>query len=123
MHELAIAESIVRIAGEHAAGRPVHRVDVKVGHLRQVVPDSLAFAWELLTDGTALEGAQLDIEHVPAVGRCRACGTESEQDGFPLRCATCASLDLEVVRGEELVVDALELDDLMTTTNGRTHGR
>jgi hydrogenase nickel incorporation protein HypA/HybF len=122
MHELAIAESIVAIAIRHAAGRPVHRVDLKVGHLRQVVPDSLAFAFGLLAQGTALDGAELSIEVVPAAARCRACGMESEQERFPLTCRACGGFDLEVVRGEELLVDALELEELMTT-NGRTDGR
>ena len=45
MHELSIAESVVRIALAHANGRPVAKVELKVGHLRQVVPAALAFAW------------------------------------------------------------------------------
>ncbi len=122
MHELSIAESIVRIADAHAAGRLVHRVEVKVGHLRQVVPASLAFSFHLVAEGTALEGAELAIEEVPAVGRCRSCEAESQQDGFPLRCAACGGLDLKVVRGEELLVDALELEELAVTNDGRTHG-
>jgi hydrogenase nickel incorporation protein HypA/HybF len=122
VHELSIAESIVRIASEHAAGRPVHRVEVKVGHLRQVVPSSLELAFELLSAGTALDGAELAIEEVPAACRCHACGAESEQDGFPLRCRACGGLHLEVVRGEELLVDALELEELAMTNDGRTHG-
>ena len=122
MHELSIAEAIVRIASDHAGGRRVARVDVKVGHLRQVVPASLAFAFGLVAEGTPLDGAELAIEEVPAAARCRACGAESEQDGFPFSCRACAGLDLEVVRGEELLVDALEMEDPMTTI-GRTHGR
>lgn len=121
MHELSIAEAIVTIASEHAAGRPVCGVHVKVGRLRQVVPDSLTFAFELLCADSALDGAELIIEEVPAVARCRACGIESEQDGFPLRCGGCARVDVEVVRGQELLVDALDVEDLITN-NGRTHG-
>ncbi len=76
MHELSIAEAIVAIAERHAGGRPVTRVRVRVGHLRQVVRRSLHFAFELLTDGTALEGAELVIEEVPARGRAGAAGRE-----------------------------------------------
>ena len=121
MHELSIADAIVRVASEHAAGRPVYRVDVKVGHLRQVVPASLAFAFQLVSEGTVLEGAELVIEAVPAAARCRACGAETEQEDFPFACAACGGLDVEVVRGEELLVDALELEELMTT-DGSCHG-
>ncbi|MGZ8697918.1 MAG: hydrogenase/urease maturation nickel metallochaperone HypA, partial [Gaiellaceae bacterium] len=38
MHELSIAEAIVTIAEEHARGRRVAKVELKIGHLRQVVP-------------------------------------------------------------------------------------
>jgi hydrogenase nickel incorporation protein HypA/HybF len=87
-----------------------------------VVPASLAFAFELLTTDTELEGAELYIDEVPAAGRCRACAATTDLEEFPLSCASCGGLDLEIVRGEELLVDALELDDLLTT-NGRSHGR
>ena len=111
MHELSIADSIVRIVSTHARGRPVARVELKVGHLRQVVPSALEFAFELVAQGTPAEGAELELEVIPAAARCRACGTESEQDGFPLRCGRCGGLDVEVIRGEELLVDSLEIEE------------
>jgi hydrogenase nickel incorporation protein HypA/HybF len=85
-------------------------VELKVGHLRQVVPDALAFAFTLVAEGTLAEGAELVMVEVPAAGVCRACGAESELPGFPLACARCGSLDLELIRGEELSVDALETE-------------
>jgi hydrogenase nickel incorporation protein HypA/HybF len=118
MHELSIADSIVRIACAHAAGRRVVKVELKVGHLRQVVPGSLAFAFELVAQGTAAEGAELELEEVPAAGRCRGCGAETELDGFPLACARCGGLDLELLRGEELLVDSLELEEMGVMSRG-----
>jgi hydrogenase nickel incorporation protein HypA/HybF len=79
MHELSVAESIVAIANAHAAGGRVVRVEVKVGQLRQVVPSALAFAFPIVARGTPAEGAALVMEEVSVVGRCRACGGESEQ--------------------------------------------
>ena len=122
MHELSIAESVVRIAERHADGRRVAKVELKVGHLRQVVPSALAFAFALVAQGTCVEGAELAMEEVRAAGRCRRCGSETELDGFPLQCAVCEGLDLELLRGEELLVDALELDDAITN-GGTRYGR
>jgi hydrogenase nickel incorporation protein HypA/HybF len=121
MHELSIAASIADVAVRHAGGRRVSRVEVRVGHLRQVVPSALEFAFELVAQGTVAEGAELVMEQVPAAGRCRACGAESELPGFPLRCGACGGLDLELLRGEELLVDALELEDMVTTNGGTRH--
>jgi hydrogenase nickel incorporation protein HypA/HybF len=110
MHELAIAESVVQIACEHARGRRVTAVQVAAGHLRQIVPASLAFAFELVAVGTPVEGARLELREVPARVRCRACGADTQQDGFPLACRTCGGFDVEVVAGEELVVEELEIE-------------
>ena len=122
MHELSIAESVVRIADRHAAGRRVARVEVKIGRLRQVVPSALEFAFQLVAEGTTVDGAELAIEDVPAAGVCRDCATESSLPDFPFRCLHCGGLDLEVIRGEELLVDSLELEDQLATTGGVNHG-
>ena len=110
MHELSIAESVVGIASRQADGRRVIRVQMKVGHLRQVVPSALAFSFELVADGTPVEGAELEMEQIPAEGRCRVCGSQSRLASFPLQCPGCGSFDLEILKGEELIVESLELE-------------
>jgi len=112
MHELSIADAVLRIVEAHAQGRRVEAVELKVGHLRQVVPDALAFAFTLVSEGTVAEGAELLMEEVPAAGACRACGAHTQFDGFPLACEGCGSLDVELVRGEELLVDALTMEEV-----------
>ena len=112
MHELAIAESIVGIAGRHANGRRVTKVQLKVGHLRQVVPSALSFSFELVAQGTPVEGAELEMEEVPATGSCRGCGAESRLKEFPLQCGVCGGFDLQVLEGEELFVESLELEEV-----------
>jgi hydrogenase nickel incorporation protein HypA/HybF len=120
VHELAIAESVAGIVLRHADGRRVTKVELKVGHLRQVVPSALVFAFELVTQGTAAEGAEVVIDDVPAAGICRTCGAHSTLPGFPLQCADCGGLEIDVTAGEELLVDSLEVEDqleeALTTT-------
>lgn len=111
LHELSIAESVVRIAGDQANGRRVSKVHMKVGHLRQVVPSALAFSFELVTEGTPIEGAELEMEEIPAVGKCRDCAAESRLESFPLLCRECGGFELEILEGEELVVEYLELEE------------
>ncbi|MGI8594014.1 MAG: hydrogenase maturation nickel metallochaperone HypA [Solirubrobacteraceae bacterium] len=123
MHELSLAEAVVDVASRHAGGRRVTKVELKVGHLRQVVPSALEFAFELLAQGTSIEGAELAIEVVPAVGRCRECAAESMLPNFPLCCAECGGFEVDVLAGEELLVDSLELEEeekeeALTTTGG-----
>ena len=112
MHELAIAESIVGISGRHANGRRVTKVYLKVGHLRQVVPSALAFSFELVAQGTSVESAGLEMEEIPVTGECRECGVENQLTEFPLQCAACGAFDLEILQGEELYVESLELEEV-----------
>jgi hydrogenase nickel incorporation protein HypA/HybF len=111
MHELSIADAIVSIAARNAHGRRVALVEVAVGELRQVVPGALELAFEVCSAGTVVEGAELRLLGVPTRIVCGQCGLESRVDGFPLRCPACAGLDVDVVAGQELQVEALELEE------------
>jgi hydrogenase nickel incorporation protein HypA/HybF len=120
MHELAIADCVVDIAIRHARGRRVTRVELRVGHLRQVVPDALSFAFDLVAQDTVVEDAELVIEEVPATVHCSKCGTDAMLTAFPACCPSCGTLDVDVTGGEELLVDSLELeeDELLTRSGG-----
>lgn len=111
MHELAIAGHVIDIAARHADGRKVTKVCLKVGHLRQVVPSALSFSFELVSQGTTVEGAELEMEEIPVTGLCRGCGAESHPGAFPLQCGTCGAFDLEITQGEELYVESLEMEE------------
>lgn len=111
MHELAIAASVVEIACRHAGDRRVSKVELKVGHLRQVIPATLLFNFDLVAQGTMVEGAELLIQSVPAIGVCRACEARSELRSFPLQCEVCGGFDLDIVAGEELEVESLDVEE------------
>jgi hydrogenase nickel incorporation protein HypA/HybF len=73
VHELSICGSIADLAARHAAGRSVKVINVRVGQLRQIVPDTLVYCWELVSAETSLAGSRIAVEEVPARIRCRAC--------------------------------------------------
>jgi hydrogenase nickel incorporation protein HypA/HybF len=62
MHELSIAQSIVRLVQQHlpaAADRKVKSVKVRIA------TDSLAFCFRLAGEGTVLKDATLEFEAAP----------------------------------------------------------
>ena len=76
MHELGIAQEIVAQIAEQCAGARVTRVVLEIGKLAAILPDAVRFCFDLCSEGTALEGASLDIIETPGLARCRACGGE-----------------------------------------------
>jgi len=109
VHELAVSQAIADAVVKHARGRPVRAVHARIGWFRQVVPDSLAFCWELLTTDTELDGARLLIEHVPAVIGCAECGASTTLDLPIMVCGACGASDVQLISGDEFEVDALEI--------------
>ena len=114
MHEMALAEGILAVVLDAADDQKVRRVCLRVGKLLMVVPDSLQFSFQLVADGTPAAGAVLEIEEAPARWRCKQCGAESEPDLQPLQCQGCGASEVEVVSGDELLVDAVELETGVT---------
>jgi hydrogenase nickel incorporation protein HypA/HybF len=111
MHEFSVASAVVDTAVRHAGGRRVTVVSVTCGRLRQVVPDSLEFAFGILTRDTLCEGARLELTIVPPRLHCDACGREWEIELPVFRCLTCGTADVTVVTGEELEVESIEVEE------------
>jgi hydrogenase nickel incorporation protein HypA/HybF len=112
VHELSLCEAIAATVTKHAGDRSATSVLVRVGHLRQVVPDALSFCWTMLTDGTDLDGCALEIEQVPAVIRCDRCGAETTLDVPLMVCSQCSSDEVTLLTGEEFLVVSLELAEV-----------
>ncbi|GAC1441593.1 MAG: hydrogenase maturation nickel metallochaperone HypA [Solirubrobacteraceae bacterium] len=111
MHELSLSSAIIATAVKHAAGRRVGVVTVRVGRLRQVVPDTLEFYFEFVARGTACEGARLELELVEARLRCAPCKTEWSIDVPAFRCPTCGGSNVSVICGSEFEVESIEVEE------------
>ena len=108
MHELGITQEIVAVVTERDRGARVRRVVLRIGKLSAVLPDAVRFCFELCSEGTALEGATLDIIETPGRARCRACGSEVVLER-PFGVCVCGGNDLDWLAGEELLIQEMEV--------------
>ncbi len=110
MHELSLASAIVNTVAKHAGGRRVTVVWLRVGRLRQVIPDTLEFYFEFVARGTVCEGARLEQELIGARVRCDPCEREWEIDMPIFRCPGCGGA-AEVVSGSEFEVESIDVEE------------
>lgn len=116
MHEMSIAMAVVGQVEEAAAvagASGVSLVRLQVGELSGVVPDALAFCFELACAGTVLEGAELATEPVAARAHCASC-TQEWAVGMPpsLSCPGCGSAaHVELLSGRELQILSVTWED------------
>ncbi|MGE5134605.1 MAG: hydrogenase maturation nickel metallochaperone HypA [Gemmatimonadota bacterium] len=108
MHELAITESIVAAVTGRLPDAKISCVRLEIGPLTGVVADSVRFCFDLVTEGTNLEGAQLEISEPPARCHCGACGAEFEPDG-PIPLCRCGGSQLTVLSGEQLKIVSVQV--------------
>lgn len=108
MHELAITESIVRGVVERMGETTVSSLQLEIGQLSGVVPDSVRFCFDLVTEGTTMQGARLDIDEPEGRAQCRSCAAEFPAHGLVVQCA-CGSCDVSVLSGTQLRVRSVEV--------------
>lgn len=111
MHELSLSSAIVGTAVKHADGRRVSVVNLRVGRLRQVVPETLDFYFEFVARGTLCEGARLEQEVLEARLRCDPCGAQWGLEVPAFRCPACGGSDVVVVSGSEFEVESIEVEE------------
>jgi hydrogenase nickel incorporation protein HypA/HybF len=111
MHELAIAQSLLEIVVEEGRRHNLERVNVvrlQIGVLANVVADSLTFSFEMVSQNTIAAGAILEIETLPLVAQCSACGLRFEIENQVFLCTRCGQPDLKLISGRELSLVNLE---------------
>ncbi len=115
MHEMGIATEIVRIVNDSIpadiTAPKVAKVNLKVGKLAAVVPQSLLFCFEIAAKETPAEGALLDIEEIPVTARCYTCEAEWEVDRPVFQCPRCDGTKVEMLTGRELDIESIELEE------------
>src|SRR5687768_16868195 len=116
MHELSIALDLIDVASaEMARLGPVHvtSVHLRLGALSGVVKEALIFSFDAAVMDTALHGARLQIDDVVVTVWCDSCDAERELlDLTRRRCPICQAPTPRVVRGGELELVALEIEDV-----------
>lgn len=112
MHETMVVDSLLRTVlreMEEHGGVSVRHIHLRVGQLRSMDQEGIAFVYELESKGTKAEGAEIHVEIVPALARCKQCGVESALKEMLVFCDACGSTDMEILSGDEFDLVGLDM--------------
>jgi hydrogenase nickel incorporation protein HypA/HybF len=113
MHELSIAEAIINSTLDEVSkqgGGKVEEVGLRIGSLSGVMPDALEFAYEIAVRDTALDGSVINMEVIPATGKCAECGELCSFEMTPFMCPACGSFKIDLERGYELDIAYIRIE-------------
>lgn len=116
MHELSIAEELVRVIREELRIHPNARLKtalVRAGSLRLIEPMTLECCFEAAIWESPLAGARLRIEQVEASARCCHCDIEFPVEHNWFECPQCGETGSELLYGNELQLVSLEIEKEM----------
>lgn len=109
---MAITESLVEIAvaeAQKAGARRVTAINLKIGALTGIVPESVTFYMDLVAKGTLAEGARLATTVLPVTAHCPACDAGFAVEDLVFLCPKCGGPG-QVVTGRELLIESLEIE-------------
>src|SRR4051812_34926434 len=113
MHEFSVMTYLLEAVEEQArqsGASKVLSINLTVGERAGIVEDSLSFYFDMLTPGTLVEGARLNITCLPIRFHCERCSSDYAPVGADFCCPRCAVIGQMVSDGSELLIDSIEIE-------------
>lgn len=104
LHELGIIIEVVKQVERIAIEQEVQMIDklvLQIGEISPVIPKFVYAVYPAAVDGTMLEHTKLEIEKIPANGRCKNCQAIFHLIEHHGVCPECGSDEREILSGRE----------------------
>jgi hydrogenase nickel incorporation protein HypA/HybF len=114
MHEFSLAEEVIKLAHDEAEKHnalAVSEITIEVGNFSGVEAEAFESALGLLSEGSILEKARLNIVRIKGKGICHTCNNEFEMDQRIDTCPKCNSFPSGISGGNEFRVVSLLVED------------
>lgn len=116
MHELSLAEEVIRLAGSEALSHnavSVSEITMEIGNLSGIDADAFESALVILSENSIIDKSGIKIIRKKGTGICHSCGIEFVMERRIDECPGCHSLPGEIRGGNEFRVVSLvvELED------------
>jgi hydrogenase nickel incorporation protein HypA/HybF len=99
------------ICEKHSKGKQVDKVVVKIGKMSGIEPHFLQESFNVFKEGTACQDATMQMQLIDITIACKDCGKEAIVDNFNFFCPYCQGGNTEVLTGQEMHIDYIELKE------------
>ena len=113
MYEFSLTNSVnnaVQRLCELSGWRKINRIMLKIGGMRQVNPELMAFIFAAVSKDPPAEGAILSIMMLPVTVHCLSCERIGAREDTEFMCPFCGSRNIELLSGLELAIEVLEVE-------------
>lgn len=96
-----VVDAVIKRANENHA-QNVTSIELEIGELAGILNDSLLFCFDSACKNTIAESCKLNIQSIPATGKCHNCDITFNVETFSAFCPVCSSFQVSVISGKEL---------------------
>lgn len=114
MHEYAVTENLVALVldeSKRVGAKKVKLINLVIGEISSILPESVNMYFELMVKGTLLEGAELNFKKVEAELKCNSCGKAFPKNKNQFECPGCGGLGVFTDRGKEFYIESIEIEN------------
>lgn len=107
MHELGILSSMLSTLDDIMVEEKLTKIEkivLQVGEISGVVPSFIEECYPAAVYKTKYEDMKLEMEIIPGIVRCNACGEEFNAYQYDLKCPKCGSQNLTPLSGREFII-------------------
>lgn len=113
MHEFSLAGEVIRLAEKEAARNAavsVTEITIEVGNFSGVEADAFNEALRIVSEGTVMEHASVNLKRIAGKGLCPSCNREFEMKHRMDTCPECNTFPSEIRGGTEFRVVSLVIE-------------
>jgi hydrogenase nickel incorporation protein HypA/HybF len=113
MHEFSLATEVINLVQREAQKRNapvVNEITIEVGSLSGVEAGAFESALKLLSEGSIIENAGLNILRINGIGVCKTCSIEFEMMQRMESCPVCHAFPSEINGGNEFRVISMTIE-------------
>ncbi len=114
MHEFSLAGEVIKLARDEAEKHnalAVSEISIEIGNFSGVGAEAFESALALLSEGSILEKARLNIVRIMGKGVCHTCNNEFEMEQRLDTCPQCNSFPSGIKGGNEFRVVSLMIEE------------
>jgi hydrogenase nickel incorporation protein HypA/HybF len=113
MHEYMVTKNILEISIEEAKkanAKRINSINIVIGEFSTIIDESVKMYFDLFTEGTIANGAELIFKRVKAKFKCTKCENVFSPTKFAYECPKCRGLARPTDIGKEFYIDSIDVD-------------
>jgi len=114
MHEYPITKHIVDMAQQRCrkeGASSVKKINLVCGDYSGFVPESIHMYFDIISEGTLCENAQIEIRRVTPKLKCTGCGSLFERAPMSFACPHCGCDGEPTDIGKEFYIESIEVEE------------